>query len=156
MNKRHDRLPTRQGGTVVVTETDAQRLISLLQAQGNRAGAPRTVPELQKLDDAEWLDSRLIPSDVVTMNSTVRLRDPESGEAVTRTLAFPYGADPGRGRISILTSFGIAMLGRRVGDFVECAGAPTKPRDLRSRAWFISPRPPTIMNGDIRASGFRT
>lgn len=124
MKKRRDTLPTRQSGTVVVTQADAERLISLLQAQGNRAGAPRTVPELQKkLDDAEWVHSRLIPSDVVTMNSTVHLRDLESGEAVTRTLAFPYGADPGRGRISILTSFGIAMLGRRAGDFVECAGS---------------------------------
>jgi regulator of nucleoside diphosphate kinase len=124
MKKRRDRLRTREAGTVVVTEADAERLISFIQAQGNRAGAPRTVPELQrKLDDAEWLNSRLIPSDVVTMNSTVRLRDLESGEAVTLTLAFPYGADPGRGRISILTSLGTAMLGRRVGDSVECAGS---------------------------------
>ncbi len=124
MKKRRDTLSTRQAGTVIVTETDAERLISLLQAQSNRAGAPRTVPELRKkLDDADWLDSRLIPSDVVTMNSTVRLRDLESGEVVTRTLVFPYGADPGRGRISILTFFGIAMLGCRVGDFVECAGS---------------------------------
>lgn len=124
MKKRRDRLPARRASTVVVTEADAERLINLLQAHGNRAGAPRTVPELRKkLDDAEWLDSHLIPSDVVTMNSTVRLRDLESGESVTRTLAFPYGADPGRGRISIMTSFGIAMLGRRVGDFLECSGS---------------------------------
>ncbi|MCC7155635.1 MAG: GreA/GreB family elongation factor, partial [Bryobacterales bacterium] len=115
MKKRRETVAARRAGAVVVTEADAERLVNLLQAQGNRT-APRTVPELQrKLDDAEWLDSRLIPSDVVTMNSTVRLRDLESGEAVTRTLVFPYGSDPGRGRISVMTSFGISMLGRRVG-----------------------------------------
>ncbi len=122
MKKRRETVAARRAGAVVVTEADAERLVNLLQAQGNRT-APRTVPELQrKLDDAEWLDSRLIPSDVVTMNSTVRLRDLESGEAVTRTLVFPYGSDPGRGRISVMTSFGISMLGRRVGDFVESTG----------------------------------
>lgn len=124
MKKRRETVVARRGDTVVVTEADAERLVNLLQAQGSRVGAPRTLPELQKkLDDAEWLDSRLIPSDVVTMNSIVRLRDLESGEAVTRTLVFPYGSDPGRGRISVMTSFGISMLGRRVGDHVESAGA---------------------------------
>jgi regulator of nucleoside diphosphate kinase len=120
MKKKRDALPIRQAGTIAVTEADGERLISLLQAQGSRAGAPRTIPELQKkLDDAEWLDSRLIPPDVVTMNSTVRLRNVESGEEEIRSLTFPYGANPAQGRVSILTSFGIAMLGRRVGDHME-------------------------------------
>lgn len=124
MKKKRDTPSARRTGTALVTEADAERLTGLLQSQGSRAGAPKTVAELQqKLDDAEWLDSSEIPSDVVTMKSTIRLKDLESGEVVTRTLAFPYGADPERGRISILTSFGIAMLGSRVGDIVEHTGA---------------------------------
>lgn len=121
MKKKREKLPARQMSAIAVTEADAERLTRLLQAQYTRSIMPRTLPALQqKLDEAEWLGSRLIPPDVVTMNSTVRLRNLESGEEVIRTLAFPYGADPAQGRVSVLTSFGIAMLGRRVGDFMEC------------------------------------
>ncbi len=104
-------------GLLAVTESDAERLMHLLQAQNARPNPPRTLTMLaRKLDEAEWLSTQLIPADVVTMNSTVRLRNVTSGEEVVRTVTYPCGADPANGRVSILTSMGIAMLGRRVGE----------------------------------------
>jgi len=120
MKKKIGTLPTRQMNDVAVTEADAECLTRLLQAQRNLSVMPRDFPALQKkLEDAELLDSRQIPPDVVTMNSKVHLRNLESGEQVIQTLAFPHGANPSQGRVSILTSLGTAMLGRRVGDFME-------------------------------------
>jgi regulator of nucleoside diphosphate kinase len=93
----------------------------LIQVHGAPVNRPRTLPGLQKkLEEAEVFNSCQIPGNVVTMNSTVLLRDMESGEEVVRTLAFPHGADPARGRVSILTSIGIAMIGNKVGDVLEC------------------------------------
>ena len=120
MKKRRGKLPVRQVSEIAVTEADAERLTRLLQAQCARSFMPRSFPALQKkLDEAEWLDSRLIPPDVVTMNSRVRLKNLESGEEMIQTLVFPHGANPAQGRVSILTSLETAMLGRRVGDFME-------------------------------------
>ena len=117
-------LKVRETGAVLVTEADVDRLMSLVQAHESVPDGPRALPALQrKLEDAEVLHSSEVPADVVTMNSTVRLRDLGSGEELARTLAFPYSADPARGRISILTSMGTAMLGRRLGGVFECGVA---------------------------------
>ena len=125
------KLSARRRNSIAVTEADAERLTRLLQAHGGRVDAPRTLPALQrKLDEADLLNSRLIPKDVVTMNSSVRLRNLESGEAVVQTLAFPHGADPAQSRVSILTSLGVAMLGHRKGDVVNCE-APGGPKRFR-------------------------
>lgn len=114
----------RNGAATVVTELDAERLLDLLRAQSRKTNQPRTLPELRrKLDEAEWHDSRQIPPDLVTMNSTVRLRHLASGEESVRTLGFPGGADPGQRRVSILTPLGISLLGRRAGDEVEWTAA---------------------------------
>jgi regulator of nucleoside diphosphate kinase len=60
-----------------------------------------------------------IPRDVVTMNSTVRLRDLETGEEETYTLVYPADADIEENRLSVLAPVGTALLGYRAGDVVE-------------------------------------
>jgi regulator of nucleoside diphosphate kinase len=60
-----------------------------------------------------------MPPDVVTMNSTVRLSDLETGEAETYTLVYPEEADIEANRISVLAPVGTALLGYRAGDVVE-------------------------------------
>lgn len=109
---------------VAVTEADVERLTCLLQVHGARAGGPRTLPVLQKkLEDAEVLDAGQIPPDVVTMNSRVLLRNLDSAEEIVHTLTFPGGANPEQGRVSILSSIGIAMLGHKAGDVLECGAS---------------------------------
>jgi regulator of nucleoside diphosphate kinase len=60
-----------------------------------------------------------LPPDVVTMNSTVRLRDLETGEDETYTLVYPHEADIGEDKLSVLAPIGTALLGYRAGDVVE-------------------------------------
>lgn len=60
-----------------------------------------------------------VSDDVVTMNSTVVLRDLETGERETYTLVFPHEANIAEGRLSVLAPIGTAILGEHVGDDVH-------------------------------------
>ncbi|MFG0335563.1 MAG: nucleoside diphosphate kinase regulator, partial [Maioricimonas sp. JB049] len=70
----------------------------------------------QKMDDATVVAPKDIPPDVVTMNSTVRLRQHRSQDVETYTLVYPEDADIAEGKLSVLAPIGTAILGCRVGD----------------------------------------
>ncbi len=72
-----------------------------------------------ELDIAQIVDAQAVPNNVVTMNSTVRLRDMKTNEIETYTLVYPEDANIARGRLSILAPIGTAILGYRVGDIVR-------------------------------------
>jgi regulator of nucleoside diphosphate kinase len=72
-----------------------------------------------ELDNADLVKSQEIPHDAITMNSTFRLRNLDTGEAVVYTLVFPGEADSANGKISVLAPIGSGVLGYRVGDVVE-------------------------------------
>ena len=76
-------------------------------------------------DGAEAAPSRFRSAElalpiVVTMNSEATIED-GSGAAQTVRLAYPEEADAGKGRVSVLTPLGNALLGVRVGDQVSFA-----------------------------------
>lgn len=58
-----------------------------------------------------------VPPDVITMNSTARLRDLDTDEVFDYTLVYPRDAEAQR--ISILAPVGSALLGYRIGDVIE-------------------------------------
>jgi regulator of nucleoside diphosphate kinase len=105
--------------TIYVTETDMDRLRSLITAVQNADDRDR--PYLSalesELEHATVVAPEEIAPDVVTMNSRVRLRDGRSSWIMT--LVFPESADPEEGRISVLAPLGAALLGCRVGQRVE-------------------------------------
>jgi regulator of nucleoside diphosphate kinase len=105
---------------ISITETDADRLALMLRAQQRRLTRPRTLPLLlKKLDGAEFHSSITIPKNVVTMNSRILLRDLDSGAELIATSTYPHGANPDRGRISVLTPIGTALLGLKANSVVE-------------------------------------
>jgi regulator of nucleoside diphosphate kinase len=57
-----------------------------------------------------------VPEDVVTMNSTVTLRDLDTEETETYRLVYPDRADIANQQLSVLAPAGTAILGYRVGD----------------------------------------
>ena len=59
-----------------------------------------------------------VPPRIVTMNSTVVLRDLDTKEKETYTLVFPDAADIANDRLSVLAPVGTAILGERVDDVV--------------------------------------
>ena len=106
---------------IVITKSDHEHLEDLFR--GSFADVFRDKPYLNalrgELNIAEIVDPGEVPSDVITMNSTVRLRDMTSNESETFTLVFPDEANIAEGKLSILAPLGTAILGYRVGDPVR-------------------------------------
>lgn len=104
-----------------VTDFDLQRLKKLLEdAQRTKYRGSDYLTKLQmELDRAKVVKPRKVPSDVITMNSTVTVVDLDTGKEETYTLVFPEDANAAQGKISILAPIGTAMLGYEVGDAFE-------------------------------------
>ena len=65
---------------------------------------------------------------VVTLGSRVRVRAAETGDERVVEIVVPGMADPGAGRLSVLTPVGIALLGQSAGDRVEVAAPAGRSR----------------------------
>jgi regulator of nucleoside diphosphate kinase len=107
---------------IYITEFDKKRLKGLIKFAEERWDNKvlRYLEDLDaELDRAEVVKPEEIPTDVITMNSTFRLNDLDTGEEVVYTLVFPADADSRNRKISVLAPIGTAVLGYRVGDTVE-------------------------------------
>lgn len=103
---------------IIITAEDFQRLEALLASS-----VVRLISDSDRLDElkAELRRARVVPqdhvpSDVVTMNSTVSLRDLRTNEVETYTLVYPERADIANNKLSVLAPIGTAILGYRAGD----------------------------------------
>lgn len=70
------------------------------------------------LERASVVGSDGIAPDVVTMNSHVVLRDPLTGERVRTSVVYPEDADASAGRISVLETAGMQLLGASPGQTI--------------------------------------
>lgn len=106
---------------ILITENDRRRLGTMLQdPRLSRTEQRECLHALEaELERAYGVDPAELPHDVVTMNSTVEIRDLKSGETETYTLVYPERADIDANRISVLAPIGTAILGCRVGDVVK-------------------------------------
>jgi regulator of nucleoside diphosphate kinase len=103
---------------ITVSTADLDRLEGLLGEL--RAGAPEIADGLRsELDRARIVEPDEVPKDVVTMNSTVRFVDEESGKEFERTLCYPGEATGGADKVSILAPLGSALLGLSVGQRID-------------------------------------
>lgn len=105
---------------IVITDSDQRRLGTLLDKS-----AERGIVERRYLDDlclelerAEVVLPTEVPADVITMNSTARVRDLDREETCEYTLVYPELANIEAGRISVLSPVGTALIGYRVGDTI--------------------------------------
>lgn len=71
------------------------------------------------LKEAKGVSQQAIPQNVITMNSRVVLRDLRRDHVAEITITYPHEAANLDGRISILSSVGLALLGRQVGEVVS-------------------------------------
>jgi regulator of nucleoside diphosphate kinase len=108
--------------TIIMTWPDHARLSELVEKHRHRKESfdsdafKRLAGELAR---AHLVASEDIPPDVVTMDSTLRVRDLDSSEVLTFTLSWPAMASPSNGRINVLAPLGMALLGCRGGETVE-------------------------------------
>jgi regulator of nucleoside diphosphate kinase len=108
----------RMEGHPVVSESDMERLREC-------ARLPTVSPAQRALLEAVEstalvVDSAEIPSDVVTMNTTVECTTTDGTDTNKWTLVYPREADYQRGRLSVLSPTGIALLGARCGQVIIC------------------------------------
>ena len=105
-----------QHNSIHITHRDAGRLARIVEDLLRRGHTIENGAESlhEALDGARLVASAEIAPDIVTMNSEVKIED-AGGDRRTITLAYPPDADPARGRISVLSPMGIALLGARAG-----------------------------------------
>jgi regulator of nucleoside diphosphate kinase len=100
---------------IIMTDKDYGRLSQLLEQENSE--------ETEKLWDeisrAQIVSQTEVPSDVVTMNSLVRVKDIQSGKERDLIIVYPNQADVYLGKISILVPIGIALIGLRVGQSID-------------------------------------
>jgi regulator of nucleoside diphosphate kinase len=103
-----------------ITRPDRDRLVRVTQSKTNLIRWGLFIDELlREIDRARVISPARVPPNVVTMYSTVRIRDLKAGTAEVFTLVYPEDAAPALGQLSVLTPVGTALLGTRVGDVVR-------------------------------------
>jgi regulator of nucleoside diphosphate kinase len=116
---------------ILITEGDMAQLRELVHR--GRIASRRDQVHLEELDSelarADVITADDVSPDVVTMHSTVRVRDLDDEKSAVYTLVFPEDADIDRKRISVLAPIGTALIGYRAGDLIEWA-APGRTRRL--------------------------
>ena len=106
---------------ITMTSEHCRRMQALLNS--DFAAAIGNQPYLETLRDqirrAEIVNPVDMPSDVVSMNSMVRLMRTRDREQGIFTLVYPEAADIAQGRLSVLAPLGAAILGCRVGTMIQ-------------------------------------
>lgn len=100
---------------ITVSSRDADRLGSLLDGMSEDQ-FPGKDELLAELDRARIVEPQDVPTNVVTMNSSVRFRVQSSEREFSLTLVYPR--DQGEGTISILAPVGSALLGMTEGETI--------------------------------------
>ncbi|HYK05828.1 MAG TPA: nucleoside diphosphate kinase regulator [Thermoanaerobaculia bacterium] len=102
-----------------ITRFDKTRLMRLLRSLDAAHENRDEIGDLEReLERGTEVESTEVEPDVVTMNSTVRVTDLDADTTHQYTIVFPSDADFDKGRISILSPLGTALLGYRAGDVV--------------------------------------
>jgi regulator of nucleoside diphosphate kinase len=73
----------------------------------------------QKLEHAQVVSLEDVPADVVCLNSRVHLHDLEEDKTESLILVHPSDVASGKGNLSLLAPWGLAILGCREGEIVE-------------------------------------
>ena len=113
---------------ITLTAQDHEKLSGLARA------AAHTMPDMaavltEELDRAHVLAKGRHPEHIVCMGCEVEFRDDTTGKVQTVTLVYPEDADISKGRISVLTPIGTALIGLRAGHPITWE---TRTGDLRT------------------------
>jgi regulator of nucleoside diphosphate kinase len=103
--------------SIVMSRLDYDRIEALLES-ANERGIDTSALEAE-ITRAEVVEPAQVPGDVISMNSTARFLDENSGEERELTLVYPRDATGEPGRVSILAPVGSALLGLRVGQSID-------------------------------------
>jgi regulator of nucleoside diphosphate kinase len=103
---------------ITLTAADYEKLSTLAEA------AAHTLPDVAhelgaELDRAHILAEGKQRPDAVHMGCEVDFRDDTTGRVQSVTLVYPHEADIAKGRISVLTPIGTALIGLPLGQSID-------------------------------------
>lgn len=104
---------------IYVTTHDYERLSALADFYKARRRGVLVDFLIDELERAELVPAAEVGHKVVTMNARVRIMDPDTGESRTATLVYPGEEDSLRGKVSVFTPLGSALLGLPEGARME-------------------------------------
>ena len=110
----------RNKSNICITDYDLERLRELLRAAKRSGTLEDALIKLEKeLERARVISSGNVPTDLITMNSKVRIKDVDTNEEMVFQIVFPSDANLDDCRISILAPVGTALIGYKIGDTVR-------------------------------------
>jgi regulator of nucleoside diphosphate kinase len=116
---------------IVVTDHDERQLHRLLSAARSSRDSELADALEGELQRARIVDAGAVPSNVVTMNSTVVYEDENTGARAEVKLVYPDEAQINAGRLSVLAPLGTALLGLAVGESIDWTMPDGRNRRLR-------------------------
>lgn len=130
---------------MVITDDDFDTLLSLIEViKTRRENLPETLSFLsEKLKIATKVTSKDIPDEVVSMNSFVMINWMNTGIIRTINLVYPEYEDKGEWKISVFSSLGAALLGRRRGNEIVYR---SRKRDFRVKIMSVVFQPEASVN----------
>ena len=112
---------------IAITVEDSERLERLASAAATRF--PKTADFLaREIERAQVISDAQVRPGLVVMGSKVEFRDDVTGQVRQVTLVYPDEADISKGKISVLTPIGTALIGLRAGHSITWE---TRTGDLR-------------------------
>ena len=114
---------------IFIPSTDYDRLFAM--AEGHARREPDVANFLMRELERASTDAPDGEGRIVRMQSHVRFRDESTGQVREVQLVYPGEADPARGRISILTPVGTALIGLTEGQSIRWKDRGGKNRSLR-------------------------
>ena len=132
---------------ITLSRTDHDRLMGLAEAMETRDPifADTMMTELER---ANVVEDKAVPAKVVRMGTTLSYTA-DDGEPQTVTLVFPVEADIEKGKISVTTPVGTALIGLSVGQSIDWTARNGKTHRLKITA--IHPEGVPAKNGEAAA-----
>lgn len=112
---------------IYIISSDFERLSQLI----HRSRTPAAADLEEEISRAVVVAQEDLPFHVVTMNSTVRFRDLDTGKESQVTLVYPEEADVKEGKISVLAPVGAALIGMPAGQVIEWPVPGGKSRQIQ-------------------------
>ncbi len=106
---------------ITISKLDYQRIKKCItDARMNKTiNAAEAEKLMNELENAAIVNPEKIPSDVVTMNSVVKVRFQHTDKATEFKIVYPDQANVKESRISIFSPVATALIGYKVGDEIE-------------------------------------
>lgn len=104
---------------IILSKGDYVLLSSFIKNHERSFSNYNMIKLADELRNAKILDSEKIPSDVVRLNSVVKIQEAGKEKDLTIKLVMPAEVDVETNRISIFAPLSAALIGYRKGDMIE-------------------------------------